>query len=75
MRDVVGDVEISLCNAVDKTQWLSRGNIVLVRFKPAIQGHGVVYTYDAFPQNQTVPGRFSVSACLLLCPQFYLQSI
>ncbi|XP_045194121.2 A disintegrin and metalloproteinase with thrombospondin motifs 18-like isoform X2 [Mercenaria mercenaria] len=55
--DVVRNEEIKLCSSIEQNEWLSAGNIVAVKFTPAANGHGIAYTYEAFPQNK------SISAC------------
>lgn len=58
--DVVNNEDFKICNSLEHNDWLSSGNIMTIRFRSAVNGHGLAYSYEAYPQNKTLPGKLKI---------------
>lgn len=67
--DGVTQEEVSICNSLLNNDWLSSGNIAILKFISGADGHGISYTYEAFPQNETSSGKL-----VLTCSIRYFNS-
>ncbi|WAR30661.1 ATS16-like protein [Mya arenaria] len=55
IKDGVTQKTFSACTTPLQTDWLSDGNIVILKFKAGVEGHGHSFRYTTVPQNITIP--------------------
>ena len=71
--DGVTQQETSLCSSTLDDDWLSSGNVAILKFTAGVKGHGLSYSYEAFPGNETISGDYSFRSGHVCFVYIYMQ--
>ena len=47
-----------MCRDTSDNTWISTGSIAVVRFISSAEGHGYAFSYQSFPRNESVSGKY-----------------